>query len=196
MNFSRHNIFSRISGSENWFIVNPLTGNADILSPAEGQMLRNYLDGKDGHPGFIEELTTKGYILSEQDEKQLYRSKYLDFTDARDQDEVQIFFVPNYNCNFACTYCYQDEYDYPHQALGMEVIDSFFQYVAVEFAGRKKYITVFGGEPLLNSPRQRELIGYFLDKASAAGLDICLVTNGFWLVEYQDILKRARIREV
>lgn len=196
MDFSKHNIFSKITGSENWFIVNILNGNADILSPGEGQLLKDLLDGKDGHPEFIRELKAKGYIISEKDEKQLYRSKYLDFTDAREQDEVQIFFVPNYNCNFACTYCYQDEYAYPHQSLSQEVIDSFFRYISIEFAARKKYITIFGGEPLLNSPRQMELIGYLLEKAAAAGLEVCFVTNGYWLEEYQGILRKARIREV
>ena len=49
--------------------------------------------------------------------------------------------------------------------LNHEIIDSFFSYVLKEFAGRKKYITVFGGEPLLGSPKQKELIRYFMDKS-------------------------------
>jgi uncharacterized protein len=127
---------------------------------------------------------------------QLYRSRYLDFTDAREQDEVQIFFVPNYSCNFACTYCYQDEYANPHQSLSHEVIDAFFQYISIEFAGRKKYITIFGGEPLMNSPRQMELIAYLLDRSVRMDLEVCFVTNGYFLEEYIPILRQARIREI
>ncbi len=38
--FSKHNIFSKISGSDNYFIVNLLTGNADILTAPEGQQVQ------------------------------------------------------------------------------------------------------------------------------------------------------------
>lgn len=196
MNFSKHNIYSKIEGSENFFIVNLLSGNADILSPDEGQLLNDWLSGEGKDPAFITDLTSKGYIVDEQKERLLYRSKYLDFIDARDQDEIQLFFITNYSCNFACTYCYQDEYTNPKQGLSREIIDAFFQYISAEFAGRKKYITLFGGEPLLNSPTQKELIGYLLDKANESNLEVCVVTNGFYLEEYMEILQRARIREI
>jgi len=196
VNFSKHNIFSKITGSDNWFIVNPLTGNADILTPDEAHLFSEILQGKEGPQEFIDTLGSKGYIISEQEEKQLYRSKYLDFIDAREKDEVQLFFVPNYSCNFACTYCYQDEYANPLQSLSREIIDAFFNYVRIEFANRKKYITVFGGEPLLNSPKQKDLIGYLLENAKSAGLEVCFVTNGYSLEEYMDILSKASVREI
>ncbi len=194
--FSKHNIFSKIRGSDNYFIVNLLTGNADILSASEGLQVLDYTGGGSINSELLDDLTVKGYVLPADEEKRLYREKYLDFLDARDKDEVQLFFVPNYSCNFACTYCYQDEYTNPGQNLNREIIDAFFRYISIEFAGREKYITLFGGEPLLNSPNQRELIGYFLEKAGEANLDVCLVTNGYFLEEYVDLLQTARIREV
>ncbi len=194
--YSRHNIFSQIQGSGNFFIVNPLTGNADILSAEEGRQLSDFLNSGNASLDFMDEMVSKGYFMSEEAEKQLYRSKYLDFLDARDQDEVQIFFVPNYSCNFACTYCYQDEYANPDKSLSREIVDAFFRYVQTEFAGRKKYITIFGGEPLLNSPKQRDLMDYLVEKSNLAGLELCVVTNGFFLEEYVDILLKGRIREV
>jgi uncharacterized protein len=194
--YSRHNIFSRIAGSDNYFIVNPLTGNADIMSPAEGLQLREFLDGREGDPELQNELISKGYMMTAEEEKKLYRMKYLDFLDARSQDEVQLFFVPNYSCNFACTYCYQDEYQAPQRTLGKEVIDAFFEYVRLEFAGRKKYLTIFGGEPLMGSPNQMELIGYMLDMATNSNLDVCIVTNGYTLTQYLPVLQKARIREI
>jgi len=196
MNYSKHNIFSKISGSDNYFIVNLLSGSADILNPAEGRMLNGFLEGKGIIPEFLAQLTEQGYFADEKQEESLYRSKYLDFIDTRDDDEIQLFFVPNYSCNFACTYCYQDEYSNTKQELNHEIIDAFFTYVNAEFAGRKKYITVFGGEPLLNSPKQKDMIAYLLQQANASSLEVCFVTNGYSLEEYIDILKTARIREI
>jgi uncharacterized protein len=196
MIFSRHNIFSRITGSDNFFIVNLLSGSADILSQEEGRMLHEFLEGKEIPVEFHESLKEQGYLADEKAEERLYQSKYLDFIDTRDGDEVQLFFVPNYSCNFACTYCYQDEYASSKQELTTMVIDSFFTYVKKEFAGRKKYLTIFGGEPLLNSPKQKELIKYLIRLANETNLEICFVTNGYSLVDYIDILKTANIREI
>ncbi len=196
MIYSKHNIFSRISGSENYFIVNLLSGSADILDPTEGALLREYLDGKQTSNDFQANLAEQGYLVDEKEEEVLYRDKYLDFIDTRDTDEVQLFFVPNYSCNFACTYCYQDEYTNSKTSLTKEVVDSFFRYISSEFAGRKKYLTVFGGEPLLNSPHQKEMINYVLKQANESNLEVCFVTNGYSLVDYIDILKQAKIREI
>jgi uncharacterized protein len=197
MRYSKYNIFSKIRDSENYFITNLLTGNADILDVADVSRLDNIRKGVAGQdPEFEKELSEKGYLIGEADEAKLYRTRYLDFIDSRDKEEIQIFFVTNYSCNFACTYCYQDQYNNPHLELNNEIIDAFFSYVQNEFAGRKKYITIFGGEPLLTGKRQKDLIGYILRKSVESELGISFVTNGYSLAEYSEILKTGNIREV
>ncbi len=197
LKYSRYNIFSGIRDSENFFIVNLLSGNADILTPDEAAKVS---DQKNGLPGtsdaFVEEMKEKGYLVDEAGEEILYRNKYLDFLDSREKDEIQLFFVTNYSCNFACTYCYQDQYDNPDRPPEKEVVDSFFSYIENEFAGRKKYITIFGGEPLLPGRKQKELISYIISRAATSGTDVCIVTNGYTLEEYADILKEKNIREI
>ena len=127
MNYSKHNIFSKIRDSENYFIVNPLTGNADILDADDAEKLEILRDGGEVKDDvFIAELTEKGYLADETAETRLYRSRYLNFIDERDKDEIQIFFVTNYSCNFTCSYCYQDQYNNPGKELNPEIIDSFF----------------------------------------------------------------------
>jgi uncharacterized protein len=197
MKYSKYNIFSKIKDSESYFIINLLSGNADIIGIDDAkkiEALRN-LELLTDSP-FHKELIEKGYLSDEQNEKKLYNEKYLDFIDSRDKDEIQLFFVTNYSCNFACTYCYQDQYSNPKLELDHDVIDVFFNYVKNEFAGRNKYITVFGGEPLLNSPKQKEVIAYMIQKASEAKLDLSFVTNGYSLESYIDILRTGRVREI
>jgi uncharacterized protein len=197
INYSKYNIFSKIRDSENYFIVNTLTGNADILTVEEAEKLTAIKNGSIlPADTFSDELSVRGYLSEKLDENRLYRKKYLDFIDSRNKDEVQLFFVTNYSCNFACTYCYQDQYSNPNKELSNEVIDSFFEYIKNEFAGRDKYITVFGGEPLLNSPKQKASIEYLLKKASEAKLEISFVTNGYSLENYMDIFKNKNIREI
>jgi uncharacterized protein len=197
MYFSKYNIFSEIRDSANSFILNLLTGNADILSPEETVKMRQLQDGNlISDDLFLQEAREKGYLVSPETEKRMYNALYLDFLDAREKDEIQLFFVPNYSCNFACSYCYQDDYAPAGGNLTTEVVDAFFRYIKKEFAEHKKYITVFGGEPLLNSPRQKETIAYLIDRSNDAGLDLCFVTNGYNLADYMPLLTKGRIREI
>lgn len=197
MKYSKYNIFSGIRDSENYFIVNLLSGNADILTGPEAEKLEAVRDGREiKDKVFLSELAEKGYVTDEDEEKREFRRKYLDFLDSREKDEIQVFFVTNYSCNFACSYCYQDQYDYPKAGPGREVVDAFFSYIGKEFAAREKYITIFGGEPLLNTPKQRELIGYIVDKSAGAGLSLCFVTNGYFLEDYIPVLRKGKTREI
>jgi uncharacterized protein len=197
MEYSKFNIFSKIRDSENYFIINLLTGNADILTPDDAKKVELIKTGsKTTDENFMHELIEKGYLIDETEETHVYRKRYLDFIDSREKDEIQIFFVTNYNCNFACTYCYQDLYTNPVQELSTEVVDAFFSYVIREFAGRKKYVTIFGGEPLLNSTKQKELISQILARSAESGLEVSFVTNGYFLEEYSQLLAEAKIREI
>lgn len=190
MDYSKHNIFSKIADSESYFLVNPLSGQADILEPEEA---RRYIDKKIvNKQAYID----KGYLVDSSEEEMFFKKKYLDFIDERDKDEIQLFFTPWYTCNFACSYCFQDEYTNPNENVEDQVIDAFFSYIDLKFANRRKYVTIFGGEPLLNSASKRKSIERIIEGANSRNLEIAIVTNGYHLVEYIGLLKTARIREI
>ena len=189
MQHSKYNIISKIKDSDDWFVVNALSGQADILDKETFEQL-NQSDERNP------ELIENGYLVDPLQEKRLFREKYLKFIDDREKDEIQIFFVTNYSCNFDCSYCYQSGYEQLPVYLSKEVTDAFFDYIQKEFSGRKKYITIFGGEPFLNAPRHNENIEYIIQKATSLNLEIAAVTNGYHLAEYMDILKAGKIREI
>ena len=172
MYFSKYNIFSKIKNSDSSYIVNLLTGNADVLDADKAAEIIS------GNYTNIDEYLEKGYLADESAEKKLYNSKYLDFIELRDNDEIQIFFAPWYACNFECSYCYQAGYENKFNTPSKGLIDSFFRYITKEFKERKKYITLFGGEALLSGEKYNNIITYFLEQAEIANIDIALVTNG------------------
>ena len=190
MYFSRHNILSGIAGSSDFILVNILTGNADILTSEEAAAIDKgiFPDEK--------EFIDKGYLIEPEEEEKLFRQKYLEFIDNRENDEVQLFFVPHYACNFGCLYCYQDEYAYPVKLLNKDVIDAFYNFIDDRFKNRRKYITLFGGEPLLPGENRKKLISYFVDKSVQRQIDLAVVTNGYLVAEYLPVFKKARIREI
>ncbi len=190
MKHSRFNISSAIKDSDKYFVVNLLSQNADILSEEEYKLLNSEVGLQN------QEFIRAGYVVNELDEEKMFRSKYLDFIETRSTDEVQLFYVPGYSCNFSCSYCYQDEYINAHTNLSNEVLGAFFAFVKIQFSGRKKYITIFGGEPLLPSEQHKKHFTRILKGATEAGLDVAIVTNGYHLTEYIPLLKEARIREI
>lgn len=187
---SKYNILSKVKDSDNYFIVNLLSGNADIMDES------TYTAFQSGNYTNMQELAEKGYLVNPQEEAKVYRTKYLDFLDNRDKDEVQVFFVPWYSCNFACSYCYQEEYSNESSQLTPAIIDAFFDHIKTELASRKKYITVFGGEPLLPGAFYKEILTYFFKKATEENIPLAIVTNGYSIGEYLPLLPSNLIREV
>ena len=190
LQISEHNIFSRIQDSDNYFLINPLSRQADIL---DADAAAEYRSGRFGDPSFWAE---KGYLVDLADEARRYKAAYLNFLENRDRDEVQLFFLPTYACNFACSYCYQEGYEPHRETFREDVIDAFFAYVDAEFAGRRKYVTVFGGEPLLPGEATWKTVERLLGETGKRGIDVAFVTNGFHLEEYVPLLKTGRIREI
>lgn len=189
MELSRHNIIGELKDNAGYYIVNLLSGEADIL---EEKAYRELLAPSPGSSVFRD----KGYWVDPEAESRLFQEKYLDFIEQRDSDELQIFFVTNYACNFDCPYCYQSGYEHEKQRLTRKVIDTFFSFVNQKFGERKKYITLFGGEPLLNGTNHKELIRYFFQQAASNSLEVAVVSNGYHVLDYLDIFKLAKIREV
>lgn len=190
MQLSKYNITGKIPGTDNYFIVNQLSGQADILEPEFGEKLeRGEIPDTEG---FVE----KGYLVDPEQEKSKFEKMYKEFILKRDNDELQIFFVPWYACNFSCDYCYQEEYVNVKGALDGGITDAFYRYVEMTFADRKKYITVFGGEPLLGSDSSKESLKRILDGAWSRGLDVAVVTNGYNLYDYIPLLRTGKIREI
>ena len=187
---SKHNIISRIAGSDDYFIVNILTQNADILrSEQYSSFLNNSISDRT-------EWVEKGYLIDEAEEKKLFHKKYLEFLDNRDSDEIQLFFAPSYTCNFSCSYCYQDQYQQMGKIPDDEIIAAFFNYISKAFVNSRKYITLFGGEPLLDNTAHKDFVRKFIDNANRNKLEMAVVTNGYNLGVYLPILKKASIREI
>jgi len=129
---SRHNIFSKLEDSDDYFIVNLLSRNADILNP---DLAKEYRTGELTNKT---EWIEKGYLSNPAEEEKKYKHAYLNFIQNREDDEVQLFFVPSYSCNFACSYCYQEGYDQTVKLADEKIINGFFNYINKHFAGVKK----------------------------------------------------------
>ncbi len=187
---SKHNIVAAVPGTDRSLLINLLSGQADLLSREAAERLQW------GDPENPDELAAKGYLVDPDEEARRYQKAHADFLAGHETDEVQLFYVPSYKCNFGCSYCFQDEYAPTQGANADVVLEAFFLYVDQTFATRRKYITLFGGEPLLATPAARRTVERLIEATRTRGIDLAIVTNGYHLADYVPLLKTGRIREV
>ena len=99
----------------------------------------------------------------------------------RDSNRLDVFILPNMNCNFACPYCYEQ-----HRPSQMDIdvedrLVRWFERTAPLF--KVVLVSWFGGEPLLSHDRIVRVQGRVSAICAAAGVECNahITTNGYLL---------------
>lgn len=198
---AKNNIIVKINASKanEYAILNPISGNFDIMDEKEYSMLKSLEISTIKNNDFSSYLLERGYAYENQEaQEEAIDKAHKAFSKEVEDSQIQLMLVPTYGCNFACTYCFQHGIDGRPSLISKETVDAFFEYAHSNFSSNshKPFITLFGGEPLVNSKAQREIISYIIDKCVEKDYEIAAVTNGYDLIDYIDILKKARVKEI
>lgn len=201
MILAKNNIIIPVKNSEPalYAIMNPISGSFDLMGDEERELLNNSKKALLTRPQFASYLLERGYAYRDAAaEQRAIDQAYSAFQAEIADSQVQLMLVPTYGCNLSCTYCFQHGVDDRPVLISREAVDAFFEYAGTNFAGRarKPFITLFGGEPLVNSPAQRSIIEYIVERCIAEDYELAAVTNGYNFVEYADLLARAKIKEI
>lgn len=198
---AKNNIIVQIQDSSpaEYAIMNPITGSFDLMSERE----RAWFAATGARPRLdqdtLDYFLERGYaFLDPQGEQQAIERAFAEFNAEVNDGQVQLMLVPTYGCNLACTYCFQHGIDGRPQLITKEIVDAFFAYARDNFGHRsqKPFVTLFGGEPLVNSPAQREIVEYILEGCAREGYEFAAVTNGYDFVDYVDSLKKVTVKEI
>lgn len=201
MILAKNNILIKASKREpeEYYLLNPIAGSFDIMDKTDYEQYCKLERGENPDPSFTEMLMERGYLFeTKESEQSAILSAFSEFEKEAAQSRVQLLLIPSYSCNLACTYCFQHGIDGRPQLMSKETVDAFFQYAKEAFGSNeeKPFITLFGGEPLVNSPAQREIIAYVATRCKEEGYEISAVTNGYDFKEYAPILNQAVVREI
>lgn len=201
MILAKNNIIAKLDQEDpvEYAILNPVAGSFDLMSETEYDSYRDLEQGKEIDPEMTEYLMERGYLFKDRRAYvESLKKAYEEFQSEVKDAQVQLMLIPTYSCNMACTYCFQHGIDGKPKLISKETADGFFDYIRKEFADNriKPFITLFGGEPLMNSKSQREIIAYIIDKCNEEGYELSAVTNGYDFIEYIDLLKKAKIKEI
>jgi uncharacterized protein len=115
-------------------------------------------------------------------------------TSTADHSSFGLTIVSSLGCNFDCPYCFEDKpaaiLDAETERLLMEVLEAQLETI------ERFHVTWYGGEPLLARDRIDSLSQGFIQrtKASGAGYDAAIVTNGYLLTP--DVARRLKALKV
>lgn len=185
---------------KSYILLNLLSGSFDIASKDEIDKLNKIKSGSNIKDiDFLDYVIDRGYIYEDKKYEDLRLNEaYEEFKNIMEESPTQVLLVPTYGCNFSCIYCYERGIPGKKDLITIDAVDAFFDDINERLGGEKvkPYITLFGGEPFIDTKEQKEIISYIINKSSELGYEIAAVTNGYSLLEYMDILKKANIKEI
>jgi uncharacterized protein len=200
MQLSRHAILADVPGRDEVLLVQPLSGQAALLPRASADALRALPGG--ALPASLPPVTLReaGFVVeTAAEDEALLEGALATWRAEVANTQTQLVVVPSFGCNLACTYCYQELFD-PASAglIAPEAIEAFFAYVDRHHLGGavRPYLTLFGGEPLRDTPAHRDRIGRFLEGAAARKMKVAAVTNGHDLEALAPLLRGGTVKEV
>src|SRR5579864_992528 len=155
-------------------------------------------------------LKRRGYLteMNFEQEEEFFKRMALKLHELHSRTPSYIF-MPTYNCNLRCSYCFQDhmrtdpKFHHLLRHMSNEMVDRIFRGVAgIEAAHGAdptakihRTIGFFGGEPLLAV--NRPVIDYIVRKTLELGTGtFWAVSNATELEAYEDILSADKIASV
>lgn len=198
---AKNNVIVKIQNSKKieYAILNPVSGSFDLMDEKEYGEFGKIINGEKSDSGLVPYLLERGYLFkTESDHCAAVSKAYSEFKEEIAKSQIQLMLVPTYGCNLDCTYCFQHGIEGRPVLISKEAVDAFFDYAGTNFSdtSQKPFITLFGGEPLVNSPSQRNIVQYIVEKCVSENYELSAVTNGYDFIDYVDILKKAKIKEI
>ncbi len=197
MRLSRSALLAPVPGRAQVLLVQPLTGQVALVGAADAERL-----AAGAIPPSLPEQTLRDarfVVDSDDEDRALLAEAWADFAAEAERTPTQLVVVPTFGCNLRCTYCYQEVFDPSARGLvAPAVIDAFFAFVDRFHAddAPRPYLTLFGGEPLVDTPAHHDRLARYLEGARARGLRVATVTNGYDLEAFVPALAAAAVKEV
>lgn len=198
-----------VDGGDVGLLVNGMSGAIDIV----GTQVLNWFKGlepvEQTRNELVNVLARRGHLWDPEqgDETLRFRALVEALHRQRLATTINSFWViPTYKCNLRCYYCFQGHE--LHRGEGLAVTDMSPEHATAMIDafdsvggpgpmvtdGKGRYITLFGGEPLMNSTRGT--VEAIVQKARAKGYRVGAVTNGVELTSFEHLLGPNEIRWV
>jgi uncharacterized protein len=179
---SQFNVTTVYPETSELLVLNTSSGALAAFDPDDRETVEAVLAGATAaaHPELLDLLVQQGFLVGGDLDEFSQVTSWNDLG-IHDPNRLDVFVLPNMNCNFACPYCYEDHR--PSQ-MSDEVANRILRWFEVA-APRTKLVLLswFGGEPLLSFDRlvsmQRDVKE--LCERVGTGFNSHITTNGYLL---------------
>ncbi|MDQ2893935.1 MAG: radical SAM protein [Pseudomonadota bacterium] len=186
---SRFNV--QATTTEGWLLLwNTYSGSMNAFRPQQRGAVQDLIDQRgliapeDGIAGY---LVQRGYIIP-GDADELRRVQYAFGQENHRTDRLELILLASEDCNFRCTYCYED---FRRGTMRPEVRAGIKKLVEAR-AGLLRDMSVgwFGGEPLYGMAAIEDLAPFFVGVAEREGIEYYshITTNAYLLT--RDVVDR------
>ncbi|MGN6091024.1 MAG: radical SAM protein [Luteibacter jiangsuensis] len=194
---SRFNV--QATTEEGWLLLwNTYSGSMNAFRPEQHDAVRALISQKtDADEGrkISRYLVDRGFLVPMATDE-LRRVQYAFGTENHRTDRLELILLASEDCNFRCTYCYED---FRRGTMLPEVREGIKNLVRSRLGALKELsVSWFGGEPLYGMEAIDDLGPFFTQIADEAGLryHTHMTTNGYLLTDdVADRLLAARIND-
>lgn len=128
---------------------------------------------------FLEELN-ENLILVENDDILAQKIKLARLRNRFDTDSLVLAIAPTISCNFACSYCFEEEHTKKSNIIKPNTVDDIISFISSHKHLQTLQIVWYGGEPLLGFDK----IVFLTKRIKALPIDnynAFMITNGYSL---------------
>lgn len=181
---SRYNIISN-ENKNHTYIANTFTGQIIKLNNTNSNSILSLFDkgfDNDSNNVSLNKLVNLGFFV-EKDTNELFRARHLHEIRGRDNRRLQLIVLATEQCNFRCTYCYEN---FQKGVITEETIIGIKKYLDknIRYLNHLN-IQWFGGEPLLAIKQIEEISRYAINLCDHYNVTYTssMTTNGYLLNE-------------
>lgn len=206
---SSYNIYVKLIEDDAYLIIQGYTGAIDKVNGAVYRYLQS--DGRGGpksappcgsiSSSTVKHLEARGYLTERSlDEEREHVRRTAEIIHKNNLKGAGFTFAPTFSCQLRCTYCYEAHVSHREDEKSLAVMKS--EHVRSAYAAMDeiverlckrppKEITLYGGEPLM--ARNHDIVEEIVAEGVRRNLRFKAITNGFDLVEYEDLLGEGKI---
>lgn len=196
---SHYTIAVKLQAEENkHLLVHGYTGAIDIVDSSIVDAMNADEISSSLLPDEISFLSKRGYLTDKTlEEEQKYVKHIAELLHKAKKKLYKNFgFVITYNCNFRCPYCFENSISknglaWSKQTMTKELVDKAYDaMLKIEPCKElhEKRILLYGGEPLLRE--NREIVEYIIRKGHNSGYRFKVITNGYDIDYYSDLITK------
>lgn len=186
---SRFNV--QTTTTEGWLLLwNTYTGSMNAFRPAQRDgvlELISQMGVSASGQGIASYLAERGYLVP-RDADELRRVQYAFGQENHRSDRLELILLASEDCNFRCTYCYED---FKRGTMRPEVREGVRKLVESRMKVLREFsVSWFGGEPLYGMEAIEDLAPFFLEVAEREGIEFFshMTTNAYLMTE--DVVDR------